>query len=98
MQGKKLKSNKHLLTSKITTERTTHSSKEVQTATTGKGALKKTTPKSIQLIVHSELTTTYNRDQSESQESASQEDNRIPSTLDLDLQLSESEYIPTSPQ
>ena len=34
-------------------------SKEVQTATTGKGASKKTAPKSIQLIAHSELTTTY---------------------------------------
>ena len=73
-------------------------SKEVQTATTGKGASKKTAPKSIQLIAHSELTTTYDRDQSGSQESVSQEDDKIPSTLDLDLHLSESEYIPTSPQ
>ena len=73
-------------------------SKEVQTTTTGKGASKKTAPKSIQLIAHSELTTTYDRDQSGSQESVSREDDKIPSTLDLDLHLSESEYIPTSPQ
>ena len=73
-------------------------SKEVQTTTTGKGASKKTAPKSIQLITHSELTTTYDRDQSGSQESVSQEDDKIPSTLDLDLHLSESEYVPTSPQ
>ena len=86
------------LTSKVTTERTTLTSKEVQTTTTGKGASKKTAPKSIQLITHSELTTTYDRDQSGSQESVSQEDDRIPSTLDLDLHLSEGEYIPTSPQ
>ena len=86
------------LTSKVTTERTTLTSKEVQTITTGKGASKKTAPKSIQLITHSELTTTYDRNQSGSQESVSQEDDKIPSTLDLDLHLSESEYIPTSPQ
>ena len=86
------------LTSKVTTERTTFTSKEVPTPTTGKGASKKTAPKSIQLIIHSELTTTYDRDQSGSQESVSQEDDRIPSTLDLDLHLSEGEYIPTSPQ
>ena len=39
----------------------------------------------------------YDRDQSGSQESVSQEDNKIPSTLDLDLHLSESGYVPTSP-
>ena len=50
------------LTSKVKTERTTLTSKEVQTATTGKGASKKTAPKSIQLITHSELTTTYDRE------------------------------------
>ena len=32
---------------------------------------RKTAPKSIQLIAHSELTTTYDRDQSGSQESVS---------------------------
>ena len=85
------------LTAKVINERTTLTSKEVQTATTGKGASKKTAPKSIQLITHSELTTTYERDQSGSQESVSQEDNKIQSTLDLDLHLSENEYIPTSP-
>ena len=58
---------------------------------------RKLLPKSIQLIAHSELTTTYDRDQSGSQESVSQEDDKKPSTLDLDLHLSESEYIPTSP-
>ena len=86
------------LASKVTTERTMLTSKEVQTATTGKGASKKTAPKSIQLITHSELTTTYDRDQSGSEESVSQEDDKIPSTLDLDLHLSESEYVPTSPR
>ena len=86
------------LTSKVTTERTTLTLKEVQTTTTGKRASKKTAPKSIQLITHSKLTTTYNRDQSGCQESVSQEDDKIPSTLDLDLHLSEGEYIPTSPQ
>ena len=79
------------LTSKVTTERTMLTSKEVQTTTTGKGASKKTAPKF-------ELTTMYDRDQSGSQESVSQEDDKIPSTLDLDLHLSESEYIPTSPR
>ena len=82
------------LTSKVTNERTMLTSKEVQTATTGKGASKKTAPKSIQLIAHSELTTTYDRDQSGSQECVSQEDDKIPSTLDLDLHLSDSEYVP----
>ena len=51
---------------------------------------RKTTPKSIQLIAHPKLTTKYRREQSNSQESLLPED-KMASTLDLDLHLSEAD-------